>query len=150
MSSGQRLCRFKRWVNRLGNEREKDERNGGIGNQKCVFQSVIFLCSNDSLQRINCIFATEQRLITLKITMTNVTKYWKKAGMPLLLFYAIAVACRLVSLYVLPRLFPDSCCSIALQLCEGVGPALGAVVVMGIFKKKFFCSIAGKSYLSSG
>ena len=70
--------------------------------------------------------------------MTNVTKYWKKAAMPLLLFYVIAVACRLVSLYVLPRLFPDCCSSIILQLCEGVGPALGAVVVMGIFKKKFF------------
>lgn len=32
------LCRFKRWVNRLRNGREEDERNGGIGNQKCVFQ----------------------------------------------------------------------------------------------------------------
>jgi hypothetical protein len=29
-------------VNRLRNGREEDERNGGIGNQKCVFQSVIF------------------------------------------------------------------------------------------------------------
>ena len=36
------LYRFKRWVNRLRNGREEDERNGGIGNQKCVFQSVIF------------------------------------------------------------------------------------------------------------
>ena len=81
--------------------------------------------------------------------MTNVTKYWKKAAMPLLLFYVIAVACRLISLYVLPRLFPDSCSSIILQLCEGVGPALGGVVVMGIFKRKFFCSIAGKSWIRS-
>lgn len=81
--------------------------------------------------------------------MTNVTKYWKKVVMPLLLFYVIAVVCRLVSLYVLPRLFPDSCSSIILQLCEGVGPALGGVVVMGIFKKKFFCSIAGKSWIRS-
>ncbi|MBF1492932.1 MAG: hypothetical protein HXN76_09495 [Prevotella pallens] len=29
-------------MNRLRNGREEDERNGGIGNQKCAFQSVIF------------------------------------------------------------------------------------------------------------
>ena len=33
---------IQRWVNRLRNGREEYERNGGIGNKKCAFQSVIF------------------------------------------------------------------------------------------------------------
>ena len=33
---------IQRWVNRLRNGREEDERNGGIGNQKFAFLSLFF------------------------------------------------------------------------------------------------------------
>ena len=70
-------------------------------------------------------------------------------GLPILTFYFIAVACRIASVYILPALFVDARQSIWLQLCEGVGPTLGALVVMCIFKRKLFCSIMGTSMIRS-
>lgn len=68
---------------------------------------------------------------------------------PILTFYFIAVICRIVSVYVLPALFVDARQSIWLQLCEGVGPTLGALAVIYFFKKRMFCSIMGTSKLRS-
>lgn len=66
-------------------------------------------------------------------------------GLPILLFYFIALACRIISVYILPVLFADSHQFLWLQLCEGVGPTLGTLVVMCSFKKKLFCNIIGNS-----
>lgn len=72
-------------------------------------------------------------------------KHFKTVGLPILLFYVIAVACRIISVYILPALFEEGRQSLWLQLCEGTGPTLGALAVMYFFKKKLFCSIIGKS-----
>jgi len=77
--------------------------------------------------------------------MKNIIKYLKMEGLPILLFYFCAVVCRIISVYILPALVADSRQYLWLQLCEGIGPTLGALVVMYFFKKKLFCNIRGKS-----
>lgn len=79
------------------------------------------------------------------MNIANITRYFKTEGLPILLFFFIAVACRIISVYILPTFFPDSQQAIWLQLCEGIGPTLGALTVMLFFKRKLFCSITGNS-----
>lgn len=68
--------------------------------------------------------------------MGRLREVWR----PMLLFYVIAIACRAISVCVLPAFYPDCRQSVALQLCEGWGPALGALAVMCFFKKKLYCN----------
>lgn len=77
--------------------------------------------------------------------MANIKELLKRKGLSILLFYLCAVACRSIAVYVLPAIVPDGLHSLWLQLCEGLGPTLGALVVMCFFKKELFCSIMGAS-----
>ena len=72
-----------------------------------------------------------------------------EAYLPLFIFYLVAVACRIVSVCILPTIVEGSKHTIWLQLCEGIGPALGAVIVTCCFKRKWTCTIAGKSWRRS-
>lgn len=67
----------------------------------------------------------------------------------ILLFYVIAIVCRITAIYILPSIFVDAQQTIWLQLCEGAGPALGALAVMFLFKRKLYCSLFGLSWLRS-
>ena len=69
--------------------------------------------------------------------------------LPIVLFYVIAIVCRAISVCVLPAFCPDCRQNVVLQLCEGLGPALGALAVMCIFKKRMYCHVVGKSLLRS-
>ena len=73
--------------------------------------------------------------------MANIKELLKRKGLPILLFYLCAVACRSIAVYVLPAIAPDGLHSLWLQLCEGLGPTLGALVVMCFFKKELFCGV---------
>lgn len=80
------------------------------------------------------------------MSIVNKIKHFiKMEGLPILLFYFIAVVCRIISVCILPTLFDDCHQSLWLQLCEGIGPAFGALVAMYFFKRNMFCSIMGKS-----
>lgn len=66
----------------------------------------------------------------------------------LLLFYVTAVLCRMFTLYMLPAWGADSN-SIWYQLLTGAGPAVGALLVKVICKKKTAASVFGKSLVRS-
>lgn len=83
------------------------------------------------------------------MTVSNIIKYFRTEGLPILLFYVCAVACRIISIYILPALSADGRLALWVQMCEGVGPTLGALMVMWFFKRKLFCNIAGKSLIRS-
>lgn len=83
--------------------------------------------------------------IILKMSIANIIKYFKMGGLPILLFFFSAFACRIISVYILPVLFINSRQSLWLQLCEGIGPTLGTLVVMYFFKRNLFCNIIGNS-----
>ena len=91
----------------------------------------------------------EMRYANLKIGKINNKLICNMERLPIVHFYLIAVVCRIISVYILPDLFPDNPQAIWLQLCGGIGPTLGALVVMLSFKKKLFCSITGKSLIRS-
>ncbi|MBO4871350.1 MAG: hypothetical protein J5565_05150, partial [Muribaculaceae bacterium] len=67
-------------------------------------------------------------------------------------FYIIAILVRLISLYVVNK-YPSIETSYALQvpaaLATGLGPAIGALVVMFIFKRKTEYTLVGKSVWKS-
>ena len=67
----------------------------------------------------------------------------------ILLFYVIAIVCRITAVYILPSISVDAQQTIWLQLCEGVGPTLGALAVLLLFKRKLYCSLFGLSWLRS-
>ena len=53
--------------------------------------------------------------------MANIKELLKRKGLPILLFYLCAVACRSIAVYVLPAIAPDGLHSLWQQLCEGLG-----------------------------
>jgi membrane protease YdiL (CAAX protease family) len=79
------------------------------------------------------------------MNIAYIIKKNKDRGLPILLFFISALACRIISVYILPELFADSRQSIWLQLCEGIGPTVGTLAVMYFFRRKLFCSITGNS-----
>ena len=87
--------------------------------------------------------------MTLKMDIANIIRHASREGLPILLFYLCAVVCRAISVFILPELFANSRNSIWLQLCEGIGPTLGALAVMYFFKRKLYCNIMGKSWKRS-
>lgn len=76
-------------------------------------------------------------------------KYFQNGLKPILLFYIIAVVCRIISVYVVPEFFEDTPQSVWLQLCIGLGPTLGALAVMAFFGRKLYCSVLGTSWIRS-
>ena len=83
------------------------------------------------------------------MSVSKTTGRLREVWRPILLFYVIAIVCRAISVCVLPALYPGCRQNLCLQLCEGLGPALGALAVMCFFKKKLYCSVAGKSLFRS-
>lgn len=79
------------------------------------------------------------------MNIVTLIKSLKIENLPILIFFFIAITCRILSIHVLPTLYANSQQSLWLQLCEGIGPTLGTLVVMYVFKRKLFCSIIGKS-----
>jgi uncharacterized membrane protein YsdA (DUF1294 family) len=65
--------------------------------------------------------------------------------LPIVLFYAIAIALRLAWLFVAEYGNPAFHESYLFSLASGLGPIVGAIVTMAIFKKKTQCSLFGKS-----
>lgn len=92
------------------------------------------------------------RDITFNLLKMNILTFFKPLkieNLPILIFFFIAITCRFFSLHVLPALYANNQQSLFLQLFEGIGPTLGALVVMYFFKRKLFCNITGISWKRS-
>lgn len=63
-------------------------------------------------------------------------------------FYIIALALRLTTI-ILGNMYPSHGVNYALELSTGLGPIIGALVAMAIFKRKTEYTIAGKSVWKS-
>ena len=61
-------------------------------------------------------------------------------------FYVIAISLRLITL-VIGKSYPTIRETYAFQLATGLGPAIGALVAMAVFKRKTEYTITGKSVL---
>lgn len=64
-------------------------------------------------------------------------------------FYVIALAVRVASLYVVPRACPAAEQTIWWQMLTGAGPAVGAIVAVVALRRKMYCSLLGSSALKS-
>ena len=62
----------------------------------------------------------------------------------ILTFYIIALTLRLITI-VLGNMYPSHGVNYALELSTGLGPIVGALVAMAIFKRKTEYTITGKS-----
>ena len=67
-------------------------------------------------------------------------------------FYIIAILVRLISLYVVnkyPSIETNHAFQVSAALATGIGPAIGALVAMFIFKRKTEYTLVGKSVWKS-
>lgn len=65
------------------------------------------------------------------------------------IFYVVAVLCRFTTNYLWKITSDNPVVSICYQLLTGIGPALGAIVVVIVFHRKMSCSIGGRSLLKN-
>lgn len=76
----------------------------------------------------------------------------KKKWLAIGLFYLIAVVVRYVALNIAHDIENPSFTDLSIwpvAWAEGVGPCLGAIIVVLLFKRDFYCSITGSSLIKS-
>lgn len=71
-----------------------------------------------------------------------------KRWIPIIIFYVIAVAIRAIALQM-KRPDVAGISYFLMAWAQGVGPCIGAIVAVLLFKRKFYCSITGTSVTKS-